>query len=325
MTTMTDKVAPWDNIRKPDADYNVRLVSGGGLVPLYWGRDSDGRCLFIVELEGDNTALFRQSDIAVNGIGIDLRLLDSIHSQVLVLTLEQHVDRDLFFGLCQTLINSLQNAAGRSEALILALAHLRRWKVFLAGRKARILSPAEVRGLFGELQFLRFLYQQLPVMTAIEAWCGPNGGHQDFISGDTAVETKTISGRERNTVRISSEDQLESSCNNLFLTIFRLVESEESSRARSLNDAVRLVESELTDPSVLEEFWNRLGASGYTDIKHYDAPKFIVAGQRLFTVSDSFPRLIRSRLPTGITKVSYDIQLEDIETFECPLEQIWRK
>ena len=322
---MTASTAPWDNIGKPEADYNVRLVSGDGPVPLYWGRDRDGRCLFIVELEGDNTALFKKSDIAVNGIGIDLRLLDAMRSQALVLTLEQHVDRDLFFGLCQTLINSLQNAGGRPEALVLALAHLKRWKIFLAGRKARMLTPAEVRGVFGELQLLRSLYRQLPAMTAIEAWCGPNGGHQDFIFGDTAVETKTISGRERNTVRISSEDQLESSCNYLFLTIFRLVESEESSLALSLNDAVRLVESELTDPPVLEEFWNRLGASGYTDIKHYDVPKFIVAGQRLFRVSDSFPRLIRSRLPTGITKVSYDIQLEDVETFECPLEQIWRK
>ena len=322
---MTASTAPWDNIGKPEADYNVRLVSGDGPVPLYWGRDRDGRCLFIVELEGDNTALFKKSDIAVNGIGIDLRLLDAMRSQALVLTLEQHVDRDLFFGLCQTLINSLQNAGGRPEALVLALAHLKRWKIFLAGRKARMLTPAEVRGVFGELQLLRSLYRQLPAMTAIEAWCGPNGGHQDFIFGDTAVETKTISGRERNTVRISSEDQLESSCNYLFLTIFRLVESEESSLALSLNDAVRLVESELTDPPVLEEFWNRLGASGYTDIKHYDVPKFIVAGQRLFRVSDSFPRLIRSRLPTGITKVSYDIQLEDVETFECPLEQILRK
>lgn len=212
---MTASTAPWDNIGKPEADYNVRLVSGDGPVPLYWGRDRDGRCLFIVELEGDNTALFKKSDIAVNGIGIDLRLLDAMRSQALVLTLEQHVDRDLFFGLCQTLINSLQNAGGRPEALVLALAHLKRWKIFLAGRKARMLTPAEVRGVFGELQLLRSLYRQLPAMTAIEAWCGPNGGHQDFIFGDTAVETKTISGRERNTVRISSEDQLESSCNYL--------------------------------------------------------------------------------------------------------------
>lgn len=320
---MTNRTAPWDDIRKPNTDYNVRLVPGGGSVPLYWGRDSDGRCLFIVELEGDNTALFRQSDITIRGIGVDLRLLDVTGSQGLVLTLEQHVDRDLFLGLCETLIDSLQQVGSRSEVLAVALSHLKRWKAFLAGRRARMLSQEEIKGLFGELQFLRSLYRKLPAKAAVDAWCGPNGSHQDFIFGNTAVETKTISGRERNTVRISSEDQLESACDNLFLTIFRLSEMPESERALSLNDAVRLVEGELTDPAVLEEFRGRLGACGYAGIKEYDAPKFIVAGQRAFKVADGFPRLIRSGLPAGVAKAGYDIQLEKIEPFECSVEQIW--
>jgi len=225
--------------------------------------------------------------------------------------------------LCQTLIGSLQQVGGRSEALAVALVHLKRWKAFLAGRKTRILSPEEIRGLFAELQFLKSLYRKLPAKAAVDAWCGPNGSHQDFIFGNTAVETKAISGRERSTVRISSEDQLESTCDNLFLTIFRLSEMPESDRALSLNDAVRLVESELADPAVLEEFWSRLGGYGYADIKEYDAPKFIVAGQRAFVVVDGFPRLIRSGLPAGIVKVGYDIQLEKLEPFERPVEQIW--
>ncbi len=320
---MTSRAAPWDDIRKPNTDYNVRLVSGGGPVPLYWGRDSDGRCLFIVELEGDNTAAFRQGDVAVHGIGVDLRLLDATRSQGLVLTLEQHVDRDLFFGLCQTLIGSLQHVGGRSEALAVSLAHLKRWRAFLAGRRTRLLSPEEVRGLFAELQFLRSLHRKLSARAAVDAWCGPNGSHQDFIFGNTAVEAKAISGRERSTVRISSEDQLESTCDRLFLMVFRLSDMPDSDRALSLNDAVRLVEGELDDPSVLEEFWERLGAFGYADMKEYDSPKFIVAGQRSFAVADGFPRLIRSGVPAGIVKVGYDIQLEKMEPFECPVEQIW--
>ncbi len=314
---------PWDDIRKPDRDYNVRLVPGGSQVPLYWGRDSDGRCLFIVELEGDNTALFRRSETSVHGIGVDLRLLDATRSQGLVLTLEQQVDRDLFLGLCQTLIASVQQAGGSTEALAVALAHLKRWKAFLAGRKTRMLSPEEIRGLFAELQFLRSLYQKLPQKAAVDAWCGPDGIHQDFIFGDTAVETKAVSGRERSTVRISSEDQLESTCDKLFLTIFRLSEMPESDRALSLNDQVRLIESELTDSEALEEFWVRLGACGYVDMREYDTPKLVVTGQRVFEVRDGFPRLIRSRLPTGIARVGYEIQLETLTPFECTADRIW--
>jgi hypothetical protein len=58
-------------------------------------------------------------------------------------------------------------------------------------------------------------------------------------------------------------------------------------------------------------------------MKEYDAPKFIVSGQRVFAVTDGFPRLVRSRLPAGVAKVGYDIQLEKMKPFECPVEQIW--
>ena len=64
------------------------------------------------------------------------------------------------------------------------------------------------------------LYQNhLDEKAAMEAWCGPDGAHQDFIFGNTAVEVKSLSGRERSTVRISSEDQLESLCDDLFLVV----------------------------------------------------------------------------------------------------------
>ncbi|WP_254229107.1 PD-(D/E)XK motif protein [Agrobacterium salinitolerans] len=42
------------------------------------------------------------------------------------------------------------------------------------------------------------------------------------MHGNTAVEIKSLSGTERSTVRISSEDQLESLNDNLFLRIYRL-------------------------------------------------------------------------------------------------------
>ncbi len=320
---MSNKVIPWDDIRQPDKDYNVRLVPGGGLIPLYWGRDSDGRCLLIIELDGDNTNELRHSDIAVLGIEVDLRHLDSLMRQGLVLTLEHQVDRDLFHALCQTLIYSLQQVSSRSEALGVALIHIKRWKIFLAGRKSRLLSNEEIRGLFGELHFLRLLCNKLPLQTAIDAWCGPNGSHQDFIFGNTAVETKTISGRERSTVLISSEDQLESTCDRLFISIYRLSEMPDADLAISLNDLVRIIESELAEPAILEDFRVRIGAYGYVDIKEYDTPKLIVSSQQIFEVDHTFPRIIRSGLPSGVVKVGYEIQLEKIEAFKRTFEQIW--
>ena len=318
------RAVPWDEIKAPERDYNVRLVGGSGAVPLYWAKDSEGHCLFVIELEGDHADQFRRNSTSVHGIRVDLRMLDVTRGQGLVLTLEQHVDKDLFFGLCETLIQSLRETRDSSAALAVALAHLKRWKAFLAGKKPRLLSAEEIRGLFGELQFLRLLYQEhLGEKDAVEAWCGPDRIQQDFIFGNTAVETKALSGRERSAVRISSEDQLEALCDNFFLTVFRLSDMPESDRALSLNEAVRRIESELSDADALEGFGDRLGAYGYVEMREYDKPKFIVSAQQTYRVADGFPRLIRSALPEGIARVNYDIELEKIAPFECETEQIW--
>jgi len=321
---MTSRPVPWDDIRTPERDYNVRLVGGSGIVPLYWAKDVEGHCLFVIELEGDHTDQFRKNSPSVHGIRVDLRMLDATRGQGLVLTLEQHVDKDLFFSLCQTLVQSLQEVKESPVALAIALAHMKRWKAFLAGKKKRLLSAEEIRGLFGELQFLRMLYrEQLDEKTAVEAWCGPDRIQQDFIFGNTAVEIKTLSGRERSAVRISSEDQLEALCDDFFLMVFRLSDMPESERALSLNEAVRRIESELSDADTLEELGVRLGAYGYVEMREYDKPRFVVSGQHTYRVVDGFPRLIRSAMPDGIARVSYDIELEKIAPFACDTAQIW--
>ena len=157
-----NKSTPWDNIPTPATDFNVVRIAGISGVPLYWGRDVSTQCLFIIELEGDFTTQFCQDSVSLNGIGVDLRKGDTIGQQRLVLTLAHHIDSDLFLGLCETLVDTLKDVTESATALAVSLAHLKRWKAFLAGRNARLLSPEEIRGLFGELHVLRILYHTLP-------------------------------------------------------------------------------------------------------------------------------------------------------------------
>lgn len=310
--------APWDAIPTPTADLSVLRVAGTMGVPVFWGRDAGAQCLLIVELEGDHTAQFRRDVVSLHGISVDLRNGDGVGQQRFVLTLARHIDSDLFLGLCETLIGSLREVSDPATALAVALAHLRRWKAFLAGRNARLLSPEEVRGLFGELHVLRLLYQDTLLQPeAVDAWCGPDDSHQDFIFGDRAIEVKSLSGRERSTVRISSEDQLESLADELFLLTQRLTSQPDAGQALSLNDIVRLIDGELADADAIEQFTDKLAGMGYVPLAEYDAPRFVVSGLQGYRVTDGFPRLIRSELPPGITRVSYDIMLEAIAPFSC--------
>lgn len=308
--------SPWDDIAVPGSDFNVRQVAGKRAVPCFWGRDAGGACMFIVELRGDHAAQYRKNAVTVNGIDIDLRAGDQ-GQQRLVLALERQVDRDLFEGLCRTLASSLEHASDSASSLAVSLTHLRRWKTFLAGRSQQ-LSSEEVRGLFAEVTFLLELAdRKMSSSAAVGAWLGPERSHQDFIFGNTAVEIKSLSGTERSTVRISSEDQLESLNDALFLRIYRLSNLTEATGARSLNGIVTAAHARLDEADAIEAFDRKLAAHGYAPLPDYDQPHFVVSDVRSYRASDRFPRLVRSQLPTGIASVAYDIRLETIAPFEC--------
>lgn len=320
------KSVPWGSISTPEVDLSVLRVAGTTGVSIFWGRDSDGRCLLIIELEGDHTLQFRKDLVSLHGISVDLRNSDFPGQQRFILTLARHIDSDLFFGMCDTLIDSLRDVADSATALAVTLAHLRRWKAFLSGRNARLLSPEEIRGLFAELHILRLLYKDtLTQSAAVDAWCGPDNSHQDFIFSNRAIEVKSLSGRERSAFRISSEDQLESLSDELFLLVQRLISQPDTGSGLSLNNMVELIDSELTDADAIEQFSDKLTGMGYVPLGEYDTPRFIASGFQGYRVTDGFPRLIRSELPIGIAKVSYEVLLEAVAPFSCDAAEIfWR-
>lgn len=321
---MTSRPTPWEQIAEPRSDYNVRRVAGTTRIPFYWGKDTAGQCLFIIELEGDHTSQYRHDITRLNGVNVDLRDGENESQQRLVLTLARNVDSDLFLGLCETLISSLATVMDSTVALSVTLQHLKRWKAFLAGKKARLLTNEEIRGLFAELHVLRQLYlRRLTQDEAIDAWCGADDSHQDFIFGNVAIEVKSLSGRERSSVRISSEDQLEALVDSLFLITVRLIDMPDAESALSLNDMVALIEQELVSAEAIEQFSEKIAGCGYAALADYDRPSFTVGSTNGYAVTDLFPKIVRSRISRGLFHVAYDIQLEAIAPFACEDDEMF--
>ncbi|WP_432736427.1 PD-(D/E)XK motif protein [Maridesulfovibrio sp. FT414] len=317
-----NKSTPWTEIKTPICDYHVRQIPSQSPVPIFWGKDEAGRCLFILELDGDHSADFKANATLVKGLGIDLRGSKEDTKQRLIIALEKQVDTDLFHGLCNTLIASLNPMTSSEEALGVTLTHIKRWKAFFTGRRNKILTAEEVRGLFAELQFLRLLYEnKYPQKSAIDAWCGPENSHQDFIYEDNAVEIKSLSGHERNSVRISSEDQLETQCANLYLVTFKLI-AQDNENSISLNQLVKVIIDELTENEAIEIFSAKLAASGYVELIEYDSPCFQVVCIQPYKYAEGFPRLVRSTMPNGIIRVGYELKLESLVDFKCKIEHL---
>ena len=110
------------------------------------------------------------------------------------------------------------------------------------------------------------------------------------------------------------------------LAVFALAacsqESQESDQAMSLNALVRLIEGELNDSDTVENYLRRLAACGYIEIGEYDTPEFVVAARHAYIVDKDFPRLIRSRIPDGIVRATYEIELEKISAFKCDMVKV---
>jgi len=317
------ETSPWDDIAVPNNDFNVRQVSIDTPVPCFWGRAVDGSCLFIVELEGDHSDQYRQHRVTVRGIEVDLRSGELSH-QRLVLTLDRQVDRDLFEGFCRSLASALKQATDSPSALAVAMTHIKRWKAFLSGGSQR-LSAEEIRGLFAELAFLlELLDRNLTRRSAVEAWLGSERSQHDYELSNRAVEIKSLSGSERNSIRISSEDQLESLKERLFLRIYRLTSTTGSPNARTLNQIVQEVEDRLS-PDAVVELDRKLAARSYAPLPDYDEQSFTISEIQTYLVGETFPRIIRSRLDVGIRGVNYEIELEHIATFECESDEVFKE
>ena len=315
---------PWDDIDRPRADYNVRLTGEGGLFATYWGKDPEGNCLFIIELKGDNRKILKAARLSIRGVEVTLHGQPPQPGQMLVVTLTIDTDRDLFFAMCQALAKSLRHESSSKGATTVALNHLKRWQRFFAGRNPGILSLEEVRGLFAELQVLQILYTNyLSRSEAVEAWCGPEGEDQDFVFEDTAVEVKAISGRDSDSVRIASENQLESQAGKLFLIVMRLIQDAHRPAAMSLNEYVRQVRKAVADSTAVFRFEEKLAVAGYAEIENYDTPAFYVAENIVYRVQGDFPRIIRLQIPRAIHGVRYKLHIDALNSFSCPIKNIW--
>ena len=320
------KANPWNDIKTPAEDLSVRQIKISKHLPLYWGKDSSGHCVFIYEMSKDGAEIFQKNMVYIHGIKIDYRLLSTTGNQGLILVLEKHVDQDLFYSLCETFIHELSEVSDPLVGMSVVLSQIKRWKAFMAGKKGRVLSAEEVRGLFSELTFLQKMLGEMDnELDALEAWQGPETSHQDFMFSDTAVEVKSLSGRERNAVKISSEDQLESLSSSLFLKVFRLVDMPESKASISLNELAKSVEETLTEAEAIDMFDTKLAKAGYVHMLAYDKPKFIIAEEQTYRVTSEFPKIVRSELNSGLTRVGYEIKLESVRGFLCADKDIWGK
>lgn len=219
------------------------------------------------------------------------------------------------------LVNSTKNSEDSTVASKMIVQRLIRWSDFLKNKKSDILSEEKIKGLIGELLFMKHVNKNYSMANIVEFWIGPDGAPQDFNINNSAIEVKCQSGGSTPTVTISSENQLVSQLPNLFLYIVTLGKTtSDSPELINLPILISEIKSALAlNAKVLHVFEDNLMNLGYYNSDKYFEYNYIVSAEQVFKVQEGFPRICAATLIPGVKKVTYKIELLECSEFEIDI------
>ena len=219
---------------------------------------------------------------------------------------------ELFTAMARDIADALDAcpAADELKGLATLLGRVRAWQEFLRKGAAPLGAEAEV-GLFGELAALRAIIETgVDPASACESWHGPLDGLRDFEIGTGGIEVKTTLSSHGFPARVGALEQLDDSVRQpLFVAGLRLRQTADGA---SLPDAIEtLRDIVMGEPDAERLLAERVIAAGYFDAHAGQyARRFELVESRVLRVADGFPRMTPWSVPDGVTRASYDIDLD---------------
>ena len=308
---------PWSAITPPNNDVSARRIDHTHPLDLFWARDFHGRYLLICEVDS-NESLEKHKLPELAGIYAMFMPLEN--RQRLILSLNENANWEMFFALCNDLVEATRIREGAADAVSIIHRRLVKWSEFLKKKRADILDEQAIRGLIGELHFIKkYLIPVFGPGAAASFWVGPEGSPQDFSINRSAIEVKCQLGTTQPYVRISSAEQLSPQLPEMYLYVVTLGKARADHQdAVTLPGLVASIRTELEShaPQQAERFSNLLLGMGYFDSEKYFEFSYVIADSQMFEVRDNFPRIPTESLSTGIIKVTYDISVAECLSFK---------
>jgi hypothetical protein len=296
-----------------EGEFEYKLLSKESIPQLNIGFNKKSQRCLILELPFDFDKPFQQFEKE------NLSLKYFKKEKCLCIILNDEFFKDLFDDLILSIYSKIYNISNTEVYSELFTRHFFKWSAFFENKKTDGLTRDQVKGLIGELFYLKnlLLNSELIVDDILLSWRGPYDEGHDFVFEFTDYEIKTIES-SKNSVRISSEFQLESEKGKELelIVIFVNPDNENGLSLKSLiNDIKKIVLDKLGDNSI---FINALAQKGLTigDLDQYEIYRYKPIEEISYDVNrENFPKLIRSSIPEEINKLNYNIRLNLIEEF----------
>ncbi len=277
-------------------------------ISLYIGRDDDARYSF------DFRGIFKPSRIPSSDV-IDVGQYKDETALTLRFSLDNSELLEYFCIFCQDMLESTKAIIDDETAYKTLRARYFSWRQLFKPDKGK-LTETEIMGLIGELLFLQSrLFPEKGIDKAIESWTGIENAHKDFSFDDVWYEIKTINfGKE--SVRISSIEQLDCDVDG-HLAVYVLEKMSPNFNGIKLNKLVSEIIAQLDKATQKELFMDKLNLYGFDFSPEYDQWVFSLRDFSIYYVSvNDFPRISRTMIPEAVTKVTYEILLNEIQQYK---------
>jgi len=222
---------------------------------------------------------------------------------------------DIFYKFCEDMIENTRNIDNDN---IIKFLNMRwnMWRIAFKNSSNKILNENEIKGLIGELIFLNeYMIKKYGIERSIRSWQGPLNFHKDYEISENWYEIKAISNNSL-TVNISSVEQLESNFKGELDIVILEQANELVNECVSLNKLISIINNKIDNIDVKRIFWNKLDNIGYLYDEEYDKYNYRVIDINRYRVEDdTFPRILRKELKKGIINVSYEVALNDIDSY----------
>lgn len=280
---------------------------------LYAGLDSYKQRHLLIPLEENEEEYYDSESRGISVKTKELIIKGSEQKKYIDIICQDVSGHVIFDAIAEDIAEKLDKGISR-EIIINVIG---KWRNFWDKSVQDLLSYNVMTGLFAELWFLYYwLFPRMDKLSALAAWRGPFSSRHDFEWIGKSVEVKATTNVHSRTHKINGIEQL-SPPENGELFLFSLRIREEHGANNDLPKLISLCREKLKDNSkAITKFENILGIIGYSPIhdNEYSKIKFRVVDERLYRVTDEFPRLIEDSfvngIPPGIGTIEYNINLD---------------
>lgn len=303
----------WDSLTIPEKhEFKYLALSKVTIPDIYVGYNKNGQRCLILDLSKHFSK--KLNDIEKENLSLKFFSIE----KCLCILLNDDLFNDLFDDLILSVYSKIYQVADVDEYASLFVNHFIKWSAFFENKKQNSLSVQELKGLYGELLFLKkmIIGSDMNIDDLLKTWRGPYDEVHDFISDFIDHEVKTISHSE-NYIRISSEYQLQPQAGKeLFLVVITVIDDSEN--GQNIKDVIEEIRVRIYDKGGdISLFMNALLQKGITiaNAKDYDV-RWTPHMLYLYDCNnENFPKLTRSNIPEEISGVKYKFQLNLMDKY----------